>query len=129
MYYKKERLKVRDMRYKTQTTSIATVSDELLDTYKQITGDTATPLEIVKRVIREQILFRDIESEVDIEELRKIAKNQLFLYPGDMISYLLREEIKDKLKICKNCNARGENGLCPIIGGFVNPWQESCGVI
>lgn len=48
------------MRYTKGKISIAIVNDELLNIYQNLTGDTSTHQDIVRKVIREQILFREL---------------------------------------------------------------------
>ena len=96
------------MEYKEYGLSIASVNDVLLEKYKQITDTQETDIEIVKRIIKEKILFREISCEKDIEELKEITKNLYYILPGEFISYFLRQEIEGKLKINEEDINNGE---------------------
>lgn len=118
------------MRYREYGLSVASVNDELLKEYKQITGSKETDLEVIKRIIKEKMLFREISCKEDIEELKTIAKNSYYSLPGEMISFFLRQQIADKIKICKNCPYLvKENCYCPILNVEVNPFFRSCGTV
>lgn len=121
------------MRYKERfgeyEVSVATVSGELLEEYKRLTGCKETGVGIIKNVIEEKILFRKIENKEDIAELKEIAKSQYYNLPGEMISYLIRDEIKDKMELCRNCPYLQDNIYCPVLNVKVNPYQKSCGTV
>lgn len=115
------RLKIDDM-------NVANVEERIIDLYIQYNPalkDTSKRA-VVRSIIESELLCRPIESKKDIEEAKALADNAYYKDLGDWVEGWIRDKVKDKLPICRNCTCLQENSYCPVLGAFINPNSKSC---
>lgn len=114
------------MRIRKLGVQLAIVNDELVEKYMQLKPEHKTAMDTVCYLIESRLLYRSIQSLSDIQEAKRYATNLLYESLGEWVNDQMRNDIKDVLPVCKNCNMLESNYFCPILGAFINPNQVSC---
>lgn len=115
------RLKIDDM-------NVANVEERIVDLYMSFNPalKETSKRAVIRSIIEKELLYKPIESKKDIEEAKELAGNAYYKDVGDWVEGWIRDKVKDKLPICRNCPYRQDNDYCPTLNAFINPNFKAC---